>query len=137
MSEEESGGDFDFKPRKPSKIPEPEPENISSQSISSTFSKEYNQAQVDAETENQKRLTHMLQGILPSKAERGKFTYSPKNLQIAVDTNNVDEILKQATLMLTGLSYQFASIMKQIDANEEKIAKLEQTYLQQKKNKMI
>ena len=137
MSEEESGGDFDFKPRKPTNIPEPEPENISSQSISSTFSKENSHVPNEAEKENQRRLTTMLQGILPSKGERGKFKYSPKNLQEAVDSEDVEEILRQATLMITGLSYQFASIMKQIDANEEKITKLEQTYLHQKRNKLI
>ena len=130
---EEDSGDFGLKPRKATEIPEPEPDNVSFQSVSSVFSQNHE------ENGTQELDTHVLiqslKSIPVNSVRRKEIGYNPELIQQALETDNVQELLKEATKMITALSCQFSSIMQQIDCNEEKIAHLEQVYLQQKQRR--
>ena len=132
--QEEESGDFDFTPRKAAAVPEPEPDNVSSQSISSAFSHQSDQMSTPTFS-NSTSIQSMFHDMVSVKSQSqiSKSIYNPENLQRALDSNDYDEMLKQATLMINGLSLRFASIMKQIDANEAKITQLEETYIEQKR----
>lgn len=128
---EEESDDIGPIPMKRTNAPIPEPEidhDSSMLSVSSTFSKNSR-----SKEEKMEEKTKNLQLTFPQKKTKLKGTVSAENLQAALNSNDINEILKQATLMVTGLSYQFVNIKKQIDENEAKISQLEENFKNQRK----
>lgn len=59
-----------------------------------------------------------------------------KAIDEALESGDFNQMLNQATIMITNLSLQFATIKNKIDANEAIIAKVQKTHFEQTGSKI-
>lgn len=74
-----------------------------------------------------------LEGFLPKNLEKPKIQkVDDAAVQLAMENNDFDQMVKLASLMITNISLKFSRLIQKIDENEIKLKGVEDKFFEQK-----
>lgn len=74
-----------------------------------------------------------LEGFLPKNLEKPKIQkVDDAAVQLAMENNDFDQMVKLASLMITNISLKFSRLIQKIDENEIKLKGIEDKFFEQK-----